>query len=212
MECTIPFAKAGCGEHGPERRMGVLCTVLAHAGQIALDVARVVLGVIERRREEKNHSLVLPYQMVVHRVHRGPSAIGRASAREHGPTLGDGIDLTLGLRDGAERTAIVEVRATVPGAVPSVPFDRCRIFVGAMTAPIDDGAVIPRFRVMGEATERCNEEPGQPDALALSFDADSAHSVVPVARADEWKAVLALRTGVVEGAHAVLVQRSNGLA
>ena len=42
------------GEHGPDGGVGVLATVLADAGEVALDVARVDVGMVERRREQQH--------------------------------------------------------------------------------------------------------------------------------------------------------------
>ena len=41
----VPVAEAGECEHRPDRSVRVLAAVLAHAGHVALDVARVDLGV-----------------------------------------------------------------------------------------------------------------------------------------------------------------------
>ena len=37
----IAVAERGEGEHGPDRRMGILATVFADAGQVSFNVARV---------------------------------------------------------------------------------------------------------------------------------------------------------------------------
>ena len=43
---------------------------------------------------------------------------GGAGPREHGPGLGDGVDPALLVLLGAERSAVVEVGAAIPLAIP----------------------------------------------------------------------------------------------
>ena len=50
--------------------MGVLAAVLAHSGNVALDVARILGGVFERRGEQADDPLGLGDEMLLHRVHR----------------------------------------------------------------------------------------------------------------------------------------------
>ena len=54
------FGPSGFGQglDHPQRRMGVLAAVFPHAGDIALDIARVRRSLIERRREETNEPVV----------------------------------------------------------------------------------------------------------------------------------------------------------
>jgi hypothetical protein len=47
----------------------------------------------------------------------------------------------------------------------------------------------------GKSVNRFEQEPAEPDALALSADADPVHAVVPVAAEDQRQA--ALRTGAL---------------
>jgi hypothetical protein len=50
--------------------MGVLAAVLAHAGDVALDVAGLQIGFVEGRVEQLDDLLVAPHQALVDRRHR----------------------------------------------------------------------------------------------------------------------------------------------
>ena len=64
-----------------------------------------------------------------------------------------------------------------------------------------------------EVAERLQQEPAEPDALALALLADAVHAVVPVAAEDQRQAVGAgALDGEVERARAVLVERRRLLA
>ena len=81
-----------------------------------------------------------------------------------------------------------------------------------MTHAVDDRSIATQLRMAREPAQRCDEEPGEPDALALSEHADAAHAIVPVARADQRQPMIAARACAIERAHAMLVQRARGLA
>ena len=55
-------AAFGEGTDGPEGSMGVLPTVLAHTGDIAFDVARIVRRLVEGRGEEADEFVLLVYE------------------------------------------------------------------------------------------------------------------------------------------------------
>ena len=100
--------------------MGVLAAVLAHAGHVALDVAGILRARVEGRREQQDQAVVRPHQMLLERPHRRARAARVAHARDHRPGLGDRVDRALVVRRRAERRPVVEVGATVPGAVPGL--------------------------------------------------------------------------------------------
>ena len=67
--------------------------------------------------------------------------------------------------------------------------------------------VFPALGVGGEGLEIGEQEPAQPDALALAGRSHAVHPVVPVPGAHERQAVAADREAAVERARAVFVQR-----
>jgi hypothetical protein len=93
--------------------------VLAHARGIAADVAGILGGGVERRREEQHHPDAAPHEVGPHAsMARSPEAEGHR-AGEDGPGLRDRVDLALVVLRGAERRAVVVVAAAVPSPVPA---------------------------------------------------------------------------------------------
>ena len=187
--------------------MSVLASVLADARRIPFDVAGIEGRAGERRREEKDQPLVTLDEMRLHGGH-GSRRVGRlGGARDHPPRLGDRIDPALRVHDGSERRPVVEVGAAVPPSVPAM------LLEGSLEGP---HVLAPRggaplvAAILGhrrEALEGGMEKPPEPDALAAPGRADPVHPVVPVARADQGKAVRADGKGPVEGPRAVLEER-----
>jgi hypothetical protein len=85
----VAAAQARQRDHRPQRRVRVLTAVFANAGQISLDVAGVVIHVIERRREQQHDLCVAPDQLRRDDVHRRFCAARVGVARQHGPRLGE---------------------------------------------------------------------------------------------------------------------------
>src|SRR5688572_15551453 len=85
--------------------------------------------------------------------------------------------------------------------------DRLRIRVRRRAQRRSGLAVAAPLADRGKWTQRRDQEPGGPDALAAAMNADSIHSVVPVAASDQRQPVLALRAGPLERSYAVLVYR-----
>ncbi len=185
--------------------MGVLRAVLADPRQVALDVPGVERRYVERRGEEHEESGVLADQVLFQRAHREPLTLRLAGAGDDAPALGDRIDATLLTGCGAERRPVIEVRSAIPGAVPRVRLDGGSVRVGPLTEPCGGAGVPPPLGVNREESERPNEEPGQPHALALSAHADAIHPVVPVTDADQRKPVIARGARLIERADTVRV-------
>src|SRR5690606_19301294 len=103
----------------PEHAVRVLPSVLAYAGEVPLDVARVLHGLVEGRGEEADD----PGLVVDEPLLGGGEGLLhlRVVARpgDHGPRLRDGVDLALGTLGRAQRRAVVVVGAAEPGAVPA---------------------------------------------------------------------------------------------
>ena len=91
----VAVAEGGEREHRPDRRVRVLAAVLADAGQVALDVAGVEVGVVERGREEQHQAVAAPDEVLVDCGHRPlrPRSVG--GARQNAPRLGDRVDAAL---------------------------------------------------------------------------------------------------------------------
>ncbi len=139
----VAVAQRGEGEHAPDRGVGVLAAVLAHAGQVALDVAGIERRVVERRREEQDQPVAAAHQELVDRRHGARRARRVGGARDHRPGLGDRVDPALVVRGRAERRAVVEVGAPVPVAVPGLALERRLADRAAWRAP-GRGARAPR--------------------------------------------------------------------
>jgi hypothetical protein len=56
-------------DHRPQRRVRVLPAVLANAGQIPLDVPRIVRHAVERWRQEEHQLRIPPHQVSPHGLH-----------------------------------------------------------------------------------------------------------------------------------------------
>ena len=186
-------AEPGEGLHHPGRRVGVLAAVLADAGDVALDVARA------RGRPASNggvKSRISPSSRrtrcsstAVHRL-RGPLGIGGAG--DHGPGLGERVDPAL----------VVARRARAACRRRSRPGDTSRRPRRAASTAARSGSACRRLGRPGRrrraprpasANRRRigDQEPGDPDALALAPGPDPVHPVVPVAGAHQRQAVRA---------------------
>ena len=73
-------------------------------------------------------------EMARGRLHRAPRAIGLRRAGQHRPRLGDEVDPALRVRLRAERSAVVEVCAPIPLAVPAVRVQRAAQLLPAPAA------------------------------------------------------------------------------
>ena len=183
--------------------------VFAHAGDVALDVARVEGGVVEGRVEELNEPGLSAHESFIDGVHAGGGAFGIAGARDDRPALRQGIDLAFRVFGGAERGAVVEIGAAIPLAVPGIFLDVFLQLRGVGGAMLGEGSVVAAAGEFGELHQHIVEEESQPDAFAASMFADEIHAVVPIAAADEREAVGAEFEAVIDGAHAVLVERGG---
>ena len=87
--------------------MRVLPAILANARRIALDVTRIVIGAVERRREQQRDPVVVPDQMLADRIHR---------ASRHG--LGSAAP-AITLHDCAIASILHSLLSLEPNGVPS---------------------------------------------------------------------------------------------
>jgi hypothetical protein len=117
--------------------------------------------------------------------------------------------LTLQILGRTQRRAVVVIGAAIPVAIPAVGFERGAHCAGLL--PIADGLglVASPHTEDGEIGERGVEEPAQPDAFALAFDADTVHAVVPVAAAHQGDAMRAGGGSPVQSPLAMLIEREG---
>src|SRR5262245_2395536 len=98
--------------------MRVLASVFANAGRVTLDVSGIPFPPIEGRGQKQDDLSVPPDQVASDGVHGAFGPGRRRSLREDGPRLRDRVDLALVVLCRTERAPVVEVRATIPVAVP----------------------------------------------------------------------------------------------
>src|SRR4029079_14803508 len=105
----------------PYRGVRVLATVFPHAGHVTLDVARMLIRSIERRRQQQDERVLAPDKTSIHRVHGSARPARVADPGQHRPALRDRVDLAFRIAGRTERRAVVEVGASIPRAVPGIP-------------------------------------------------------------------------------------------
>src|ERR1019366_10161750 len=100
--------------------VGVLATVFADSRWVPLEVAGVERGLVECRGENEMDAELATHELLFHRCHRLPLAVGARQTGHHAPGLGDRINATFVVGRRAEGCAVVEIRATIPLTVPAV--------------------------------------------------------------------------------------------
>ncbi len=166
-----PSPSAGVREAEPGRRVGVLATVLAHAGRVGARCSRGRAGDCRRAAEAGARAARLPRTSwrpaawSAARVLAG-SAVAFVSGQDR-PRLRDGVDAALAALRRADRRAVVVEGAQVPRPVPG----DASIFAPQRGGALDATARRRRAsrlrsRERGEALHRRAEEPAEPDALA----------------------------------------------
>ena len=145
---------------------------------------------------------------MIHAFHGLPRPLRIRRARQHGPTLRDGVDLAFVVRSRAERGAVVEIRAPVPVAVPALQFDVLLQFRRMVRAVAGEFGIAPAPGKLRKMFQHVIQEERKPHALALVLRADEIHPVVPVAAADERQPMHAESEPVFDRPHAVLVERA----
>ena len=212
LQRPLALAQQRRRQHHPCGGVRVLPAVLADARHVALDVAGLQRSAIERWREQQDHLIRIADQTILDRRHRLAGPLRIAGAGDHRPRLGDRIDLALVVLRRAERSAIIEVRPTVPAAVPGVLLQCSPQRLGSLPAPGRPRGVAALLGQAGELAQGRQHEPAVPDALALALGADLVHAVVPVAGAHQRQAVRPELQAVLQRSHAVLVHRPGHVA
>src|ERR1017187_6138438 len=98
--------------------MGVLAAILTNARRIPLDVTRIERGLIERRPKQQRDAILDANQLSLNRRHRTRCTLRIGGAGDHGPRLGNGIDLTFVAGRRSQWRSVVEPSAAIPIAVP----------------------------------------------------------------------------------------------
>ena len=186
--------------------MGVLAAVLAHAGDIALDVAGIMRGIDEGRCEQAHDAVGFRDQLFLHRVHGLFRPRARRRAGDDRPGLGQGVDAALRITVATERRAVVVIGAAVPGAIPAACLQGIGETVTVLAVTGEARPIVAAFAQRQEVAENLIQEKPEPDALAAPFPSDAVHTVVPVARAHQRQAVFTAGERAVEGAATVLVE------
>jgi hypothetical protein len=105
-----------------------------------------------------------------------------------------------------QRRAVIEVRAPIPFAVPTVQVEIAAQLRLRLVASLRERGIAPCACELGELPQdRAKEEP-QPHAFARALDADEVHAVVPVARAHERQATRPEAQAMDDRTHAMLVE------
>src|SRR5688500_10643680 len=129
--------------------------------------------------------------MCVERVERLSRPGWIAGAGQDGPTLRKRVDLTFGAGGRAHRLTAVEVRPTIPLAVPGVSLDVLPEFRGLPQAQVGEWFVLAPPGDGFESYEHVIEEECQPHAFPLAVLADQIHSIVPISGSHEREPVIA---------------------
>src|SRR5438128_2110059 len=164
------------------------------------------MGMVEWRRKEEHELFCLPHQMFLDGLHCLDCPPGIARAADYRPGLRERIYPGFLILPGTQRRPIVEISAPVPFAIPARFFDR-----GAHSTRVR-AILLRQFPFATPLAENrkslpdIHQEPGQPDALAFSFVADTVHPVIPVASTDQWQPMNSMGAGLFYRPAAVLKQ------
>src|SRR5207245_1173559 len=107
----------------------------------------------------------------------------------------------------AQRRAVVVVTPPVPLPVPG-PLEHARQPAGLARVTRRPRRV-PGLAQGDELLQHRVQEPPEPDAFAAALVPDPVHPVVPIATADQRKAVGASRKALVDGAHTMVEEGSR---
>ena len=112
------------GHQRPDRTVGVLAAVFAHAGWVSLDVAGTGHGVAQGRVQQAQQTGLPVGQLFARAGHGLQLAWHRRHARQHRPGLGDQVDAGLRIGVAAQGLAVVKEGPCIPLAVPSRALQR----------------------------------------------------------------------------------------
>ena len=104
------------------------------------------------------------------------------------------------------RGAVVKPGTAIPATVPGVQFQVSAQASACGRALIGEGRVAVQARQRAESAQHFVQEEAQPHALPLAYDAHPVHAVVPVAGANQRRAVGTEAQSVPDGPHTMPVQ------
>jgi len=136
-----------------------------------------------------DHVVAPPHEVLVNGRHGPSHAAGIGGAREDAPRLRDRRDGASIAAGGAEGRAVVEIRATVPVAIPCFSLERLLDGPGMGGPSVGALCLAASRRDRSPFCEDRVQEPGEPHALPLALDAYAIHSVVPVPGSHQRQAV-----------------------
>src|SRR5664279_3870273 len=119
--------------------MSVLAAILTNARRISLDVTGIERGLVERRPEQQRDAILDANQLSLNCHHRTRSTLRIGGAGDHGPRLGNGIDLTFIAGCRSQWHAIIEPSAAIPVTVPRLTLKR-RLQRNGMRSPSNGAA------------------------------------------------------------------------
>jgi hypothetical protein len=183
------LAQGGEGHRRPDRGVGVLAAVFAHAGHVALDVAGV-----ERRAGRTAGRAAGSGRPRAAPGARPPPAWPGARAGSPPPESTDQLCEIESIRHSSLRPSPAACRRrNRRGDTRRRPSRavRCSAAAGARAGSARRRSVAARARARRRTAQHLVQEEAQPDALALALHADPVHAVVPVAGTDQRQAVLA---------------------
>src|SRR5882724_4248559 len=198
----VPVAEPGHRHDRPHRGVRVLAAVLPHPGRVSLDVTGVLRRLVEGGSEHQHDPGCAPHKVGADGVH-GPLGVlhGRDSGQDR-PGLSDRVDLALVVLRRAQRRAVVVITPPVPLPVPG-PLEHARQPAGLARVTRRPRRV-PGLAQGDELLQHRVQEPPEPDAFSAAPVPDPVHPVVPIAAADQRKAVGASRKALVDGAHTMV--------
>src|SRR5260370_26444522 len=178
----VAVTKGSECNHRPDRGMLVVPAVFTNARHITFDITGVERRAIERRRKQKDKPFGSKDQLTIDGRHGPDGSPVLCGPTQHSPGLSNRVNPALGIRCRAKRSAVIEVGAAVPFAIPTFPLERR--FQSANMEP-------PSLRAFVFAARICNlcklpenrvQKPSEPDTFTLTVLADPIHAVIPVAR------------------------------
>ena len=86
---ALAIAEQCEGDHRPDCPVRILTAVLTHTGNVALDVTRIEIAPVERRRKENHQSIAASDQVLIDGVHCANGPIVLRGARDDRPRLRD---------------------------------------------------------------------------------------------------------------------------
>lgn len=158
--------------------MSILPPVFTNAGQVAFNIAGVVRGFVEGWGKQQNKTLI-PFDQPLHDgSHRLSGPLPGGGLRQHGPRLGNGVNLAFPVLARTERCPIIVVGPPVPASIPGLGFQSVAQFDGPLAIRGGWLQALKALAELGKILQGSVEKPTQPDTFAFPLAAhpiDSCH-------------------------------------